>query len=212
MSTDGFADDRDAFRVMNNPAATSFYSAAELADLGLSKVGENVLISRKASLYAPDKIEIGNNVRIDDFCILSASGGIKIGSYIHIAPYCALFGASGIELWDFSTLSGRVSLYSESDDSSGESLANPMIPETFKPAYRRGKIVVDRHAIIGTNSTVLPGVTLGEGASIGAHSLVLRNCEPWTVYFGVPAKRIKERSRNVLTLERQFMEYTRAKR
>ncbi len=189
---------------MNNP--TSFYTAAELGELGLRKFGENVLISRKASIYTPDKIEIGNDVRIDDFCILSGSGGIKLGSYIHIAPYCALFGASGIEMGDFTTLSGRVSLYSESDDFSGESLTNPTVPQNYKPGYRGGKIILRRHAIVGSNSTVLSGVTLDDGASVGAHSLVLRNCEAWGVYFGVPAKRIKDRSRKVLALERQFLE------
>ena len=48
---------------MNN----SFYTREELAELGLKSYGENVLISRKASFYAADKIELGSNVRIDDF-------------------------------------------------------------------------------------------------------------------------------------------------
>ena len=49
----------------------SFYSKEELKEIGFKKYGENVLISRKTSIYNPEKIIIGNNVRIDDFCILS---------------------------------------------------------------------------------------------------------------------------------------------
>ena len=45
--------------------------------------GENVLISRKASLYSPQTISLGNKVRIDEFCILS--GLIEIGNFVHIS-------------------------------------------------------------------------------------------------------------------------------
>ena len=46
---------------------TSFYSESELKRLGFKSVGKNVLLSRKSSIYLPEKITIGNNVRIDDF-------------------------------------------------------------------------------------------------------------------------------------------------
>ncbi|MEC2449247.1 acyltransferase, partial [Bacillus cereus] len=49
----------------------SFYSQEELSEIGFLSVGENVLISKKTSIYNPGAISVGNNVRIDDFCILS---------------------------------------------------------------------------------------------------------------------------------------------
>jgi serine acetyltransferase len=51
--------------------ATSFLSREKLMEIGFKSIGENVLLSSKASIYGPENIEIGNNVRIDDFCILS---------------------------------------------------------------------------------------------------------------------------------------------
>ena len=60
----------------------SFYSDEELKKIRFKSLGENVLISKKASIYSPEKIIIGNNVRIDDFCILS--GNIQIGNHVHI--------------------------------------------------------------------------------------------------------------------------------
>ena len=62
--------------------------------MGFASIGENVLISDRASFYNPSKISLGSNVRIDDFCVFSAGlGGISIGNYIHIAVYSLLIGA-----------------------------------------------------------------------------------------------------------------------
>ena len=62
----------------------STYSQDELFAFGFKSIGKNVLISRKASIYGADKIEIGNNVRIDDFCVLSSGDdGFLIGNNIH---------------------------------------------------------------------------------------------------------------------------------
>lgn len=183
----------------------SFYSAEELSSIGFKSVGTAVLVSRKASIYNPGSITLGHHVRIDDFCILSGGGGITIGSYIHIAPNVSLYGEAGIILEDFCGISSRTVLYSATDDYSGASLTNPMIPKEFKPTYQAAKIILRKHALIGTNSTVLPGVELGEGVAVGAHSLVTKSCEAWGIYVGVPARRIKERSRKILELEQQFL-------
>ena len=71
----------------------SYYDNAELLTLGLKHFGDNVLISKKASIYGANNIVIGNNVRIDDFVILS--GNITIGDYVHIAAYSGLFANKG---------------------------------------------------------------------------------------------------------------------
>lgn len=163
------------------------------------------MISRKASIYNPQAIVIGSNVRIDDFCMLSGGTGIHLGNYIHVSCFCGLYGGAGIVVEDFCTLSARVTVFSESDDFSGMSLTNPMIPRHLKPAYKTGPVLMKRHTIIGTNTTVLPGVTLGVGVSVGAHSLVTNDCEEWTIYAGNPAKKLKPRSKKLLDLEREFL-------
>lgn len=56
----------------------------------------------------------------------------------------------------------------------------------------RGKITIGNGSWIGTRATILPGVSIGEGCVIAAGSLVNNNCEPNTLYAGVPAKKIKE--------------------
>ena len=59
---------------------------------------------------------------------------------------------------------------------------------------------IGRHVIVGTGSTILPGVKLGEGCAVGAMSLLNRDAEPWGIYHGIPARRRGERSRELLSL------------
>lgn len=184
----------------------------DLRVMGFSSLGKNVLISEKASIYNPSKISIGDDVRIDDFCILSAGDGfIRIGSYVHIACYCSLIGAAPIILHDFSGLSSRVAIYSSTDDFSGESMSHPTIPDRFRNVLSK-PVVLHKHVIVGTGSTILPGSILGEGVAVGAMTLVVGNCEPYWIYGGIPAKKIKRRKRDVLELEREFLDEVRSKR
>lgn len=183
----------------------SFYSNVELAELGLSCFGEDVKISKRSSIYHPERIKIGNHVRIDDFCVLSAGdGGIEIGNYVHVAVYCSLIGAGKITLNDFSGLSSRVSVYSSNDDYSGMHLTNPTVPSEYT-GVSSAEVVIGRHAIIGAGSIILPGVTLGEGVAVGALSLVNRSCDAFGIYSGVTARRIGERKRDLLTLEKNLL-------
>lgn len=180
----------------------SFLSYNELCKMGIKKIGNNVLISRKASIYSPERIIIGNHVRIDDFCILS--GTIQISNYVHIAAYTALYGGdAGIIVNDYSNISSRVSIYALSDDYSGRTMTNPLIPDEYKNVVH-ARVDIQKNVIIGTGSTVLPGVTLSEGTAVGAMSLINQSTEGWQIYAGIPARKIKERSKSLLELEKRF--------
>ena len=182
----------------------SFYSREELKQIGLKCVGENVLISRKASMYGTENISIGSNVRIDDFCILS--GHIEIGNYVHVAAYSALYGGvEGVYVADFANLSSRVCVYSVSDDYTGETLTNPMVSDEYK-AVESKPVYIGKHVIIGSTSVVLPGVRLGEGSAFGSFSLINHDSEAWSINVGIPCKKIRERSRNLLEIEKKLMQ------
>ena len=62
-----------------------------------------------------------------------------------------------------------------------------------------------RHVVVGAGSTNLPGVRHGEGAAVGAHTLVTKDCEAWWIYFGAPAKKLRRRSRELLALEKTLL-------
>lgn len=187
----------------------SFYTEEELKDLGLGSYGENVLISKNAKIYGASNINIGSNVRIDDFCILS--GNIKIGNYVHVAAGVYIFaGEAGVILNDFSGVSSRTAIYAASDDYSGEYMTNPTVPDEVRNVTG-GTIYIGRHTLIGTGCTVLPGVIVGDGASVGAMSLINKDIEEYTMNVGIPCKKIRERSKRMLELEEEVVKQKRIK-
>ncbi len=174
-----------------------FYTEQELKDIPFRHLGENVKIHNRASIYGVENISIGNNVRIDDFSILIATHPMEIGSYVHIANFCFLGGSYGIALEDFSGLSPGAKIFSSSDDYTGEFLTNPTVPREMTGGAK-GKVTLKKHAIIGCSSVILPGCTVGEGSSVGAMSLVVKDIDPWGVYFGIPVRRMKRRKKSYL--------------
>ncbi len=174
-----------------------FLSNEQLDKLGLKQYGNNVLISDKASIYSPHLISIGSNVRIDDFCILS--GNITLGNFIHISAYSALYGKYGIEIQDFSGISPRCTIFSASDDFSGEYMISPMVPDNVTN-ITGGLVKLERFSQIGCNTVILPNLTLAEGSAVGAMSLIKYDTSPWSIYAGSPAKYIKPRQKGILNL------------
>jgi len=180
----------------------SFYNEEELKGLGLKRYGENVLISRNATIYGADNIEIGSNVRIDDFCVLS--GRIVFGNNVHIATGVYMFaGEYGIILNDYSGISSRTALYATNDDYSGEYMTNPTVSSEYRKVTG-GTIYIGKHSLIGTGCTILPGVKVNDGASVGAMSLINKDIEPFTMNIGIPCKKIKDRSKRLLELEQKY--------
>lgn len=173
--------------------------------MGFATVGDNVQISDRVSFYGTSRIALGDNVRIDDFCVLSAGvGGISIGQHVHIAVYSSLIGAGKITLSDFCNVSSRVSIYSSNDDYSGAAMTNPTVPSEYT-GVTHADVYLGKHVIVGSGSVILPGVTLEEGVAVGALSLVTKRCEAFGIYAGNPARRIKERRRDLLELEQRFL-------
>jgi acetyltransferase-like isoleucine patch superfamily enzyme len=189
----------------------SFLTHKQLAEMGFLSLGQNVLISEKASIYGASRIRIGSNVRIDDFCILSAGEqGICLGNYIHIACFTSLIGKAAISLDDYSNLSSRVSIYSSNDDYSGNYMTNPMVPAESTNVDHR-LVRIGRHCIVGSGSVILPGITLEEGSAVGALSLVTKNCDSFGIYVGVPARFIKKRNKGLLEREKTLLVWNASK-
>lgn len=178
-----------------------YLSHDELKAMGFKSLGKDVRLSSKASFYNCANISIADHVRIDDFCVLSAGeGGITIGNYVHIAVFSSLIGAGRITLADYCNISSRVSLYSSSDDYSGEWMTNPMVPSHLTNVDSRD-VQLGKHVIIGSGTVVLPGTCIADGVAVGALSLVKSDCVPFSIYSGVPARLIRSRSRRLIELE-----------
>lgn len=148
------------------------------------KIGKNVIFESGTMVFHPENIEIGNNVYIghntilkgyykkrmiigDDTwigqcCFFHSAGGITIGKAVGIAPYVKML----------------TSLHKE------EELIKPILwcDLEFK------EVIIEDRSDIGIGAIILPGVTIGKGAIVGAGSVVTKNVKPYTVVAGVPAK------------------------
>lgn len=182
----------------------AFLTQENLKKLGFKHLGVNVKISENASIYSPELIEIGDNSRIDDFCVIS--GRVKIGRNVHIAVFCNIAGGEpGVIMEDFSGLAYGCHVFSQSDDYSGRTMTNPTVPQLYKNETKK-RVTIRKHSIVGACSIILPGVELAQGTSVGAQSMITKSTEPWSIYFGSPGKKIKNRSQDLLLLEQQYLD------
>ena len=160
------------------------------------KIGKNVIIRDTVIIYPFEDIEIGDYSRIEDFSKIVVGKGVKLGRYNHVNLFCSITGGEGYRANDFVTFSPNCHILTRSDDYIN-GVGSPF------PGRRCicGEVIVERYVILGTGTTVLPGVTIGEGAATGAFTLVTKDLEPWTLYIGIPARKYKMRNKkNVLTM------------
>jgi acetyltransferase-like isoleucine patch superfamily enzyme len=167
-------------------------------------MGQQVTIWPQAKIVNPERIVIGDRVIIDDFVLLIGGEETQLGSFVHLGAFSSIMGGGKFVIEDFAGLSGGVRIYTGNEQYGGECMTNPTVPFPFRIPVR-GTVVVKKHAIIGANSVILPGVTIGEGAVIGACSLVTKDCVPWSINFGSPARKIGIRpAATILEFEKQL--------
>ncbi len=185
-----------------NPLDPGYYTSEELRTFGFKAVGENVRISRDCTVIGPERIVFGDNVRIDSGTALVATGGtLTFEGLNHIGGQCHFCVVADLAFAELSGTSQGVRIYTASDDYSGRSMMGPMVPADL----RRPKIApirLSRHVAIGSGSVILPGANVREGSVVGSLSLVHRTLAPWGIYHGNPAKRLRERNRDIEELER----------
>jgi len=101
--------------------------------------------------------------------------GLTLGAHTDIGAYTLLVAKHGVEIEDEVQIGSHCSIYSYST-----------IDE------KQGKVVLKKNCRIGTHSTIMPGVTIGENSVVGAHSFVTKDVPPNTTVAGVPAKPLKK--------------------
>jgi maltose O-acetyltransferase len=119
-------------------------------------------------IYISDarQLKIGKHVRINENVFLQ--GSINVGNYVMIAP--------------------NVSIYSKTHIHNDINIPMVLSGETETKA-----VIIEDDVWIGINCTILPGIKIGKGAIIGAHSVVTKDVASYTIVGGVPAKLIRSR-------------------
>lgn len=143
-------------------------------------------------IIGQENIEFGDPMIIDDFVFIHAQKKMQFGNYTHIACFSSITGRESVTMGDYSGVSQGCRLLTSTDDFTDWGFGNSTLPISLRH-LRSAPIIIKKFAIIGANSVILPGVTIGEGVSVGANSVVTKDLLPWGVYLG--NKRFKERNR-----------------
>ena len=157
----------------------------------LKSCGEDVKLYPMAKIAFPHMVELGNNVKVRDFAFIFAGEGLIVGDHTDIQPHTVVWGG-GLTIIGarVSTGPGTVFLSATYSHAPGLRMVDGL-PEGEAVAIG-GKLIVEDDVYIGARSVIMP-VTIGEGAVIGAGSFVNKDCEPYGIYVGSPAKKIGER-------------------
>ena len=151
-----------------------------------------------------ENIKFGHNIIIDDFVFIYATAPMLFGNFVHIASFVSITGGADFVIEDFAAIASGSRILTGTEDFKEWGFGNPTVPLKFRNVARK-PVHIERFCIIGANSVVLPGVTIGEGAMVGANSVVTRDLAPWGIYIG--NKRISERNKDaVLKNYHKFLE------
>lgn len=163
--------------------------------------GINVDIYQPVSIIKPETIYLNNHIIISEFAYINGGLGTYIGNHVHIAAQSCISGGGFCIIDDFAGLSAGVKLITGSAQFNGEGLTSPTLPRKYQ-AVKKSFIIIEKHVVLATNVIVHPGITIKEGTIVASGSIVTKDTEPWSIYMGTPAKKIKERdSKQIIELE-----------
>ncbi len=171
------------------------------------KIGNTILTKSFAITLKSNsnKISIGNGCILSNTIIFETNtGSVSIGDNTYIGGESQIISRSSVSIGDNVQISWGVTIY----DHDGNSLnhldrrkeasnyfknysTNNMLTDFDWEKVHSKPIVIENDVWIGVGATILKGVTIGEGAIVGAQSLVARDVPPFTVVAGNPARSIK---------------------
>jgi acetyltransferase-like isoleucine patch superfamily enzyme len=195
------------------PGGIGFYLRKIFYPHLFKKTGKGLIIGRNVVIRHPDKIEIGDNVTIDDNCLIDARGagteGLVLEDGVIVNRNCMLQAKSGsIRLGCRTSLGSNSVIVSLSGVYFGEAVltaggiyvsagayhfSDTSTPVMDQGAYTKGPIKIGSNSWLGTCAIVLDGITIGDGAVIGAGSVVTRSISDNCIAVGVPAKVVGEK-------------------
>lgn len=145
------------------------------------RLGKDVRIFAFVNLYG---CSIGDNSKIGTFVEIQKSA--EIGANVKVSSHS--FICEGVQIEDDVFIGHNVSFI---NDRYPRATSDTGAPQT-EADWQVVKTVVKRGASIGTSSTILCGVTIGEFAIVGAGSVVTRNVPPRTIVAGNPARLLRK--------------------
>jgi acetyltransferase-like isoleucine patch superfamily enzyme len=167
----------------------SSHGNGDFKEEDFERLGTNVIFEKGVMVFHPENIVLGNNIYIGHNTILKAyyKNKMIIGDNTWIGQDCFFHSAGNIIIGKGVGIGPKVNILT--------SQHRPQLsdePVLFS-ALDFGNVVLEDGCDIGVNSTILPNVTIGEGAIIAAGAVVNKNVPAFEIWGGVPAKKISVR-------------------
>ncbi len=143
-------------------------------------------------MLKPEMISIGETARIDSFVKIEGGLGVQIGEYVHLSSFTHInVGGGKVILENHSNVSSGARILGGSNKKDGLSMSSAS-PAAIQVIERK-TTVLREYAFVGVNSVVMPGITIGKGAVVGAGAVVTKDVPDYEIWAGVPAKKIGKR-------------------
>lgn len=155
----------------------------------LASLGEGAVIEDGVRIFHPENVHIGKSGYVGHLAVINGyhKGYVRIGDGTWVGAYTLLHGAAGLEIGRAVGIGPRVTVLTSSHD-----LSRVEIPP-LHGEIRLATVRIEDGAHLGAGVTVLPGVTIGECAVIGAGAVVTEDVSPRTIAVGNPARAIRQR-------------------
>ncbi len=170
----------------------AFYFCNEYKLNRFAYIGKGVKIFPRAKFLRPEQVSIGDYSSIGDFAFIETP--LKLGRFCEFLTYATTTGREAVEIGDFVAISHGTIMFTSADDYTGKFMAPAVLPGEYRQVSSK-KITVGDHAIICAHCLVFPGVHIGEGAIVGAGSIVRHDVAPWTINYGAPCEPVRTRER-----------------
>lgn len=151
--------------------------------------GRNVQTFKPLLILKPEVVSIAHGARLDSFVKIEGGQGVSIGEHTHVASFCHLnIGGGELDIGSHVGIASGAKIVTGSNLKEGQSMsaASPKEMQVVGRSY----VHIHRYAFIGVGAIIMPGVTLNEGAVVGAGAVVTHDVPPWEIWAGVPAKKI----------------------
>ena len=142
------------------------------------EIGDYCLIGRSSHITAHEMPQYNTPVKI------SIGDGCMFGPDMHITAVNSIRIGKNVR-------TGKSVLISDNSHGDPKDMALRNIAPNARPIYSKGAIVIGDNVWIGEKAAILAGVTIGEGAIIGANAVVTKNIPPYSIAAGIPARIIK---------------------
>jgi len=153
-------------------------------------IGDNVELDGNLELWVRDnaKIVIGDNCHFENFVRLNAAlnGSLELGANTYVGKFTIINSWDRVAIGPGGLISGNVMIVDADHDTKRGKLMNELNVE-------KAPIEIGKNVWIAWGAAVLKGVKIGDGAVIGAGSVVTKNIKPYAIAAGVPARVIKMR-------------------